>query len=143
MARESIGAEPSCAAAGQNSALFMAENTSQTRPPQLCGAQPALKSTVEWRGGALFSHKTHSLDHYQVHTATFVCYGLSGVRTVLPKTWASFLSLAPTPQPLIFLAANTSLTPFFSHWLFQSTQVPEWPASPPGLPRPWPMAQTC
>lgn len=74
MARELIGVEPyepSCVAAGQNSTLFMAENMSQTWPPQLRWAQPPLKSTVGLGAclnhSALFSHKTHFLYHYQLH----------------------------------------------------------------------------
>lgn len=62
---------PSCAAAGQNSTLFMAEKTSQTWPPQLCWAQPPLRRTAEMGAclnhPAFFSHQTHFLDHYQSH----------------------------------------------------------------------------
>lgn len=55
----------------QNSALFMAENMSQTWPPQLCWAQPPLKSPAEsgacLRHSALLSHQIHFLYHYQLH----------------------------------------------------------------------------
>lgn len=64
---------PSCAAAGQNSTLFMAENTSQTWPPQLCWAQLPLRRTAEMGAclnrPAFFSHQTHFLDHYQLHNS--------------------------------------------------------------------------
>lgn len=64
---------PSCAAAGKNSTLFMAENTSQTWPPQLCRAQLPLRRTAEvgacLNHPAFFSHQTHFLDHYQSHNS--------------------------------------------------------------------------
>lgn len=79
MAKELIGVEhyePSCVAAGQNSALFMAENMSQTWPPQLRWAQPPLRSPAE--SGACLDTLPSSLIRYisftiiNCTTATFV-----------------------------------------------------------------------
>ena len=114
---------PSCAAAGQNSTLFMAENTSQTWPPQLCPTQLSLRRTGEM--GACFNlpafccHQTCFLDHYQWHNSpiclleTFKCGDSFTKQHDLPSS-----VLAPTPHPLILLAARMSLIQFFFSWPF-------------------------
>lgn len=148
MARELIGAEPSCAAAGQNSTLFMAENTSQTWPPQLCWAQPDVKSTVEWGGlfkslspllpPDTFPWSLSSTQQPHLSVTGFQACGWFYQRHGLPS-----LVLPPLHSLSSSLWPICASLNFFFHWLFQSTQVPEWPTSPPGLPQPWPMAQTC
>ena len=123
---------PSCAAAGQNSTLFMAENTSQTWPPQLCWAQLPLRRTAEMGAclnrPAFFSHQTHFLDHYQLHNS-HIClletfehgdnftkrHGLPS--SVLPPLHILLSSLLPECSSLNFF--------------FPPTQGPVRSASPP------------
>lgn len=114
---------PSCAAAGQNSTLFMAENTSQTWPPQLSPTQLSLRRTGEM--GACFNlpafccHQTCFLGHYQWHNSpiclleTFKCGDSFTKQHDLPSS-----VLAPTPHPLILLAARMSLIQFFFFMAF-------------------------
>lgn len=120
MAEELIGAEPhapSCVTAGQNSALFMAENTSRdmattavlgtAAAKRHCGAGGQLKSLCP-------SHQTHFLDHYQLHNS-HICLltDMQARRQSYQRTRPSVLSLAPTPHPLTFFPASTSLAHCF------------------------------
>lgn len=115
---------PSCAAAGQNSSLFMAENTSQTWPPQLCRAQLPLRCTAEMGAclnhPAFFPRQTHFLDHYQLHNS-HIClletfkrgdrfikrHGLPS--SVLPPLHILLSSLLPECSSLNFFSLTFSI----------------------------------
>lgn len=124
---------PSCAAAGQNSTLFMAENTSQTWPPQLCRAQLPLRRTVEMGAclnhPAFFSHQTYFLDHYQSHNSHICLFETFKRGEGFTKHHGLPSSVLPLLHILLsFLLSQCPSSSFFL-WLFPPTQDAVWASS--------------